>query len=168
MAKNHTFVQFLPPPPTARRIQSPSPSDNYEEIKVDNFIANNWIIMTFDQESFCDQTFRYCSILHPDVKVKCSDQTFYESLNTRFLEGSRGVSGKKIFEPKTFGKIDFYCIFGPLFSKICQNFLKRHPRRRFSGPSGPKMFKRSPLRKFWSSDTPLRRPKESVKGVGKW
>ena len=30
---------------------------------------------------------------------------------------------------------------GHFFPKICQNFLKRRLRRRFSGPSGPKMVK---------------------------
>ena len=54
------------------------------------------------------------------------------------------VVRKFFFEPKIFGKIDFYCIFRPLFSRICQNFLSRHLRRRFSGPSGPKMVKRPP------------------------
>ena len=106
-------------------------------------------------------------VLSTQKKAKNRGSKKFYPLKTRFLDDSRGVSGKIFLEPKIFGKIDFYCIFRPLFSKICQNFLKRRLRRRFSGPSGPKMVKRSPLRKFWSSDPPLRAPTESKKGVGK-
>ena len=57
-------------------------------------------------------------------------------LKTSFLDDSRGVSGK-IFESDILGKIDYYCIFRPLFSNIFPKFSK-------IAPSGQKMGKTTP------------------------
>ena len=72
------------------------------------------------------------------------------------------------FEPKIFGKIDFYCIFRPLFFENLPKFSKTAPSAPIFGPFGPENGQAiPPLRKFWSSDPPLRAPTESKKGVGK-
>ena len=49
------------------------------------------------------------SAQHPKKAKNRGSKKFYP-LKTRFLDDSRGVSGKFFLEPKIFGKIDFYCI----------------------------------------------------------
>ena len=65
---------------------------------------------------------------------------------------------------KIFGKIDFYCIFRPLFSKIWQNFLKRPFGVDFRALRAQK-WSSPPLRKFWSSQSP---PWELRRKVWRW
>ena len=70
---------------------------------------------------------------------------------TRFLDDSRGVSGKNFLNPKFLANLIFIAFLGNSFSKICQNFLKRCLRCQFRARRASQP---SPMRKFWASRPP--------------
>ena len=76
-------------------------------------------------------------VLSTQKKAKNRGSKKFYPLKTRFLDDSRGVSGKIFFEPKIFGKIDFYCIFRPLFFENLPKFSKTAPSAPIFGPFGP-------------------------------
>ena len=76
-------------------------------------------------------------VLSTQKKAKNRGSKKFYPLKTRFLDDSRGVSGKNFFEPKIFGKIDFYCIFRPLFFENLPKFSKTAPSAPIFGPFGP-------------------------------
>ena len=62
---------------------------------------------------------------------------FNDPLKTCFLDESRGVSGKIFENPKFLAKIEFYCIFRPLFFENLPKFSKTAPSAPIFGPFGP-------------------------------
>ena len=69
-------------------------------------------------------------VLSTQKKAKNRGSKKFYPLKTRFLDDSRGVSGKFFLNPKFLEKLIYIAFLGHFFTKICQIFLKRRLRAR--------------------------------------